>query len=325
MNQQTKKLTIVFPIYQSHKMLERALHALRDQTFKDFRVVILDDCSPEGYEDLVNKFQTYFPIIIDRNEKNVGAKDNMWKSLHYATDSEYLFSHHADDFIKTDYLERAIALLDTDKNISFAITGPEWVHANVSYQNKKTDSDKQEFFTSGKLALNFLNFAPYMFGSTIYRTKHALAVTDWSYPRMHGYFDRHYLGLILETFNSQGVFLLGNGIFERDHSLDLHDDRGDEDTLDDAINLLAYYKHLLQKEYPPSFVNKIITNQILFFFRNFDHHVRGSFRSFYKKQKKYQLIRWRSLRALGLFSLLTMHISQKGKKRMLQVIRKIKL
>jgi hypothetical protein len=176
-------------------------------------------------------------------------------------------------------------------------------------------------FTAAQLAYNLLHFAPYMFGSVVYRISHASIVTEWSYPYLHGYFDRHYLGRILERNDSKGVYLEGNGIFERDHSMDAHDERGNADTIDDALHLLAFYKKLLQAEYTPAVVDPLITNQALFFFSNFRHA--GSLRSFYERQKPYHLIRWSALGTLGIISLASSYLSPRLKRQMRHVYTRV--
>jgi glycosyltransferase involved in cell wall biosynthesis len=70
-------------------MLQRALRALQDQTFKDFRIVILDDASDEDYSEILALFSN-LDISIERNPVNLGGMRNILKSILYETESPYI-------------------------------------------------------------------------------------------------------------------------------------------------------------------------------------------------------------------------------------------
>lgn len=296
-----EKLTVVFPVYKDNEVLERALKALADQTFKDFRVVIMDDASPARYESLVEKYEDRLNIRIERNPKNLGGMPNMWQSIQYKTDTPYLLSHHADDFIKNDYLERAIEILENDANISFVVTDPEWVNVKHRYVNISIGKTEFDTFSAAEFAFNVLHFAPYMFGSVVYRTSHR--TTDWKHDYYDGFCDRYFLGTILRQHSSKGCFLHGKGIIERDHSQDLEDKRGENATDDNFIRLLAFYRELMIVKFSKEQVSKIITNNALYYYSTFP--ARKSFVAFYKKQRMYGLIKISDIRLLGLYGIIT--------------------
>jgi len=314
----TKKLEIIFPIYKDHEMFDRALKALADQTFKDFRVIVMDDTSPVGYEDAIAPYKDKLDIVIKRNPKNLGAMPNMWQSRQYPTESPYIFPLHADDFIKADYLERAIEILEKHQDVSYVLTDPEWVPAGITYVRSVIGTTDYYTFDAADFAKNILNFAPYMSGSTIYRSTDRIA--DWEYDRFYTFCDRFYLGKILSTNNSKGAFLKGKGIYEHDHSLDKEDKRTDGAAEIHFMELLAFYRDLLVKKYPQKQVEKIITNSTVYYYSNFPDRI--PFLKFIEKQKQFNLIHFLQIRSLGIFSLLTLPLSQKSKLKVIQTIKK---
>lgn len=320
MSSQAKKLTVTFPLYGQHEMVERALTALSHQTFSDFKILCIDDKSPRNFEDLVNQFKDKLDITITYNEKNLGAMENIWKSIHIETDTPYILSHHADDFLKADYLERAMAILEGDKNISFVLTGPEWVPSSIHYRFSVLGETTIDTFDAAHFAYNILNFAPYIFGSVIYRRSHL--INKWRYADMDTYCDRYFLGEILRTNKSKGAFVHGNGIIERDHSKDEADNRSPSLNENHAINLLSFYKELLLEKFPVHVTEKIITNNTFYYYGNFNN--RSSFLIFYKKQRPYNLIQIYRIRSLGIYSLLVLTLSERKKRKLVQIIKKIK-
>lgn len=314
------KLEIVFPIYKDYKVFSRALEALSNQTFKDFTILVMDDTSPTGYEDIIAPYKDKLDIKIARNEKNLGAMGNMWQSIQHNTSAPYLLSHHADDYLKSDYLEKAIKILDENASISFVVTGPEWIHIDAPYTNKEIGFTECDTFDAPDFAKNILNFAPYMFGSVMYRAEHR--VKDWKHNLYDGFCDRYFLGTILETHSTKGAYLHGNGIIERDHSLDKEDRRGENATDKNFIELLVFYKRLMLQKFSQHETSKAITNSALYYYSNFP--ARKSFLGFYQLQKKYGLIQISKIRSLGLYSLATTPLSNPQKIKLLHILKSIK-
>ncbi len=59
------KLTIVTPTFNRSHTLPRAFESLKNQRFKDFKWIIMDDGSNDGTEELVKNFQKESPFEID--------------------------------------------------------------------------------------------------------------------------------------------------------------------------------------------------------------------------------------------------------------------
>jgi hypothetical protein len=311
------KLEITFPLYGDQEMFVRALVALKNQSFKDFHITAIDDFSPVGFETEINKFKE-LSIDLIRNTENLGAMNNIWKSINLKTDSTYLMSHHADDFLKADYLEKAITILENNSDISFVVTGPEWVSVNKLYEKVEIQGFKYDIFDAADFVKNILEFSPYMFGSVIYRTKHR--TNNWKYDELHVFCDRHYLADILYSNDSKGAYLYGNGIFERNHNSDKDDNRGNGSSEENALNLMVFYKKILSTKYSPNFVSKIITNNTIYYYSNFKP--RTSLFSFLKKAIKQDLVQLRSLRTLGIMSLLTLPFTLKTKVKLARLFKK---
>ena len=42
------KITVIMPVYRTQATLPRAVQSIRDQSFKDWELLLVDDCSPDG-------------------------------------------------------------------------------------------------------------------------------------------------------------------------------------------------------------------------------------------------------------------------------------
>ncbi len=73
------KCAILVSLYNAEKTLDRTFESLRAQTWQDFRIIAIDDCSKDGTSVLLKKWQGQFGkekfLLID-NEQNI----TNWKS-----------------------------------------------------------------------------------------------------------------------------------------------------------------------------------------------------------------------------------------------------
>ena len=113
------KLTIIIPCYNQTHYLRLLLESLKEQTFQDFEIIIIDDFSSENYLSFLEEFRKYFKISYLRNKKNLGAIKNMFYSITFSVKTPYVVCLHEDDFLHKKYLELAIDTLEKNENIIF--------------------------------------------------------------------------------------------------------------------------------------------------------------------------------------------------------------
>lgn len=65
------EVSVIIPTYNREHTLKRAIESVLSQTFKDFELIIVDDCSIDDTKDLVEGFRDE-RIVYVRHEQNVG-------------------------------------------------------------------------------------------------------------------------------------------------------------------------------------------------------------------------------------------------------------
>ena len=94
------RVSICIPQYNRIQYLLKSLFIIERQTYPDIEIVISDDCSTDDTVEqiaLLSKRYRY-PIIFDKNEKNLGYDRNYRKCIEMAT-GEYAFVIGNDDSI----------------------------------------------------------------------------------------------------------------------------------------------------------------------------------------------------------------------------------
>ena len=114
------KLSIIMPTYNSSPYILETLRCLSKQTFRDYELIILDDCSTDDTCDVVETFQTFFPIKIVYHTIHKGAALLRTEGLKIAN-GKYIIFLDSDDLFEKDYLMEMInILLSSDVDIAIA-------------------------------------------------------------------------------------------------------------------------------------------------------------------------------------------------------------
>lgn len=100
------KYTFLLPAYKV-TFFEKALFSIKNQTFKNFKVMVSDDCSPENLRSVYDRVvgdDTRF--VYRRNEVNIGSKSlvSHWNLLVDMCDTEFLIMASDDDVYDLNFL-----------------------------------------------------------------------------------------------------------------------------------------------------------------------------------------------------------------------------
>lgn len=107
-----KKFSIIIPVYNSEKEIERAINSIKEQTFKNYEIIVIDDCS---IDDTYNVLLKYKDIKIIRNKENLKAGGSRNKGIQNAI-GEYIVFLDADDyFAENTTLEKINNVIGKDK------------------------------------------------------------------------------------------------------------------------------------------------------------------------------------------------------------------
>ena len=99
-------ISVIIPCYNAADYIEKALRALEQQTFRDFDVILVDDCSKDDTVDVIKKFadRSNLQIQLLRNEVNSGPGASRNRAIAHS-DAEFLCFCDSDDWYEPDYLQ----------------------------------------------------------------------------------------------------------------------------------------------------------------------------------------------------------------------------
>lgn len=112
-----KKIAVIIPNYNGFSYSEKCFRALENQTYKDFEVCVIDDCSTDDSYLKLQEYAQQSPLCMQilRSPQNMGPGHSRKVGVE-ATDSEWIAFCDIDDWYDEDFLE--IQLRNAEKTKS---------------------------------------------------------------------------------------------------------------------------------------------------------------------------------------------------------------
>lgn len=113
------KVSFIVPCYKLAHLLAECVNSILAQTYRDFEILIMDDCSPDNTPEVARSFAD--PRVIHvRNEPNLGHLRNYNKGIRMAR-GKYIWLISADDCLRRNYvLERYVELMEANPHVGYA-------------------------------------------------------------------------------------------------------------------------------------------------------------------------------------------------------------
>ena len=105
-----KKVSIVLPIYNVEKYLNRCIKSILNQTYSDLEVILVDDGSPDGCPRLCDEWSKKDKRIKVVHKKNAGLGMARNTGIDTAT-GDFICFFDSDDFIDPHTIQEAIEVV----------------------------------------------------------------------------------------------------------------------------------------------------------------------------------------------------------------------
>lgn len=121
------ELSIIVPIYNSEKYLEKTLISLINQTiFEKIEIILVNDGSTDNSEKICKNYSKKFSNIITINKENGGVSSARNKGLENVK-TKYVTFLDSDDIVSSDFYEKELNEI-TKENCDILIVDFEKVH-----------------------------------------------------------------------------------------------------------------------------------------------------------------------------------------------------
>ena len=133
-------VSIIMPSYNTGNFIKETIDSVINQTYSNWELIIVDDCSNDNTEEVVNNIKDK-RIKWMKNEVNSGAAVSRNKALKVAN-GRYIAFLDSDDLWKKDKLEKQIRFMK-ENNYYFSYTNYIEIDENSNLNGKKITGPKK--------------------------------------------------------------------------------------------------------------------------------------------------------------------------------------
>jgi glycosyltransferase involved in cell wall biosynthesis len=141
------RVSIVVPNYNHARFLRQRLNSILAQSFQDFELILLDDCSTDDSRAILSRYATDQRVRLEFNQVNSGSTFKQWNKGVGLACGNYVWIAESDDYAEPRLLERLVAKLDGDSAVAFAYCR-SWRTSEDGRQHGFADYYLDEFQTA---------------------------------------------------------------------------------------------------------------------------------------------------------------------------------
>ena len=109
------EVSVIIPVYNAAESLAQCLESILAQTYKDFELILVDDCSSDASRNIMSQYaEKDNRIVCLYSSINRGAAEARNRGLEIAS-GRYLMFADSDDLVADDWIERIVGIQKTDE------------------------------------------------------------------------------------------------------------------------------------------------------------------------------------------------------------------
>lgn len=124
-------VSVCMPVYNSAGFLAEAIESILKQSFTDFELLIMDDCSTDNSREIISRYASQDSrIVAVFNTDNLGMVNN-WNACLVSARGEYVKFLFGDDLLASQVtMERMVAVLAEESSVSLVATARNIINAH---------------------------------------------------------------------------------------------------------------------------------------------------------------------------------------------------
>ena len=128
-------VSIITPVYNAERFLSDTIKSVQNQTYKNWEILLIDDCSKDNSAQIIKEFQKYDNRIkYIKLKKNSGASVSRNEGIRNAK-GRFIAFVDSDDIWKPEKLEVQVKYM-LENNLGFTFTSYRYMKENGELTNK---------------------------------------------------------------------------------------------------------------------------------------------------------------------------------------------
>jgi glycosyltransferase involved in cell wall biosynthesis len=171
MEKTTPKISVLIPAYNVEKYVDEAVESILKQTFQDFEIIIIDDCSTDSTWEVLQKYRENSKVHLFKNELNMGISRTRNKLISLAHPAaKYIVWQDSDDISFPYRLKEQYAFMEANPEVGIS-------SGSLQFFDETGDLSVREYFPDDARARSAIfHYSPVTQGAAIIR-KECFAIT----------------------------------------------------------------------------------------------------------------------------------------------------
>jgi glycosyltransferase involved in cell wall biosynthesis len=140
----TPRVSVVVPNYNHARYLRQRLDSIRNQTYQDFELIVLDDASTDESAAIIHQYIDPPRIRFLPNTVNSGNPFAQWNKGVAHARGEFVWVAESDDYADTRFLERLVDMLETHPECGMACCESWYVYGDQTPHTRTNQSHLPE-------------------------------------------------------------------------------------------------------------------------------------------------------------------------------------
>jgi len=139
------KISVIISNYNHAKFLTRRIESVLEQTYTDFEIIILDDCSTDNSKEIIEQYRSNHKVSnIIYNQTNSGSGFKQWLKGIQIAKSEWVWIAESDDWCENNFLEVLVKGIEKNPSCTLAYVQSYCVGDNneVKWQSNHNEPDQ---------------------------------------------------------------------------------------------------------------------------------------------------------------------------------------
>ena len=133
-------VSVIIPNYNHALYLAQRIESVLNQTYQDFEVIILDDCSTDNSQPIIRQYAAQDKRIRTVfNTTNSGSPFAQWNKGVRLAQGGYVWIAESDDYAETQFLEKLVPILMAHPNIGLIYSQSYNVDENSKILSSRLD------------------------------------------------------------------------------------------------------------------------------------------------------------------------------------------
>lgn len=229
------KFSIIVPVYNVEKYLEKCIDSILNQTYKNYEIIIINDGSTDKSTEILNNYKNNKQIKII-NQKNYGLSAARNEGLNHIN-GDYVLFVDSDDYIEENLLENLNKKISNEDLIRFQVKTLNEDYKIIEEYNELEFTNLSGTDAFKKIVnYNFIELA------CLYAYKKEL-IKNYKFKENTYHEDFGLIPLlIIKSKRVSSINYIGYNYLQRTNSIMNNDNY--EKTLKKAFDTLEHYKYL---------------------------------------------------------------------------------